>query len=148
MPEDSPNQPDASRRFPNAGLLADSPFADGTNPFAEAAADATAAGADAAETPAEQQDGSPSDSPNAYAANYAERGEFHEEVLIRLGHRGGTLMLVAIFTLFMLGMSMLVGIASMLVVLFFGAWVLYSGLSDLSAMSAGRMNPDGRAQTR
>ena len=140
MPQDDPTQrSQPTRQFPNAGLMAGgSPFVDenGANPFSDADTPETAA-----VEPGEN---------NAYAANYAAAASSSEqdEYRIRLAHRGGTLLLVATFSALMLGLSFIVGPASMLVVICLGLWCALSALADLNAMKVGRMEDIGRRQTR
>jgi hypothetical protein len=126
-----------TRQFPNAGLMAaGSPFLDenGQNPFSDS---------DSAESaPVEPGQN------NAYAANYADKAGEQDEFRIRLAHRGGTLMLVGIFSAVMTLTSLAVGALALIVVVCLGSWALFSGLSDLGAMKLGRMNDTGRGQTR
>lgn len=140
-PSDGQNGPPEgdgpTRQFPNAGLMAaGSPFIDenGENPFSDSES-AEAAPVEPGEN-------------NAYAANYADKAGEQDEFRIRLAHRGGTLMLVAIFSVVMTLTSLAVGALALIVVFCIGFWALFSGLSDLGAMKLGRMNDTGRGQTR
>ena len=134
--DDSDGAPRRSMHFPNENLLASgSPFVDdnGRNPFADNEPQ-TAIDVESSED-------------NAYVANYAAAAATAGEFEIRLKHRGGTLMLVAIFSAIMTGLSTLIGPA-LWVVGMMGLWVFFSALSDLNAMKIGRMNHSGRGQTR
>lgn len=134
--EDSADPPRRSLHFPNENLLASpSPFVDanGRNPFADS-------------EPHEAIDVDTGES-NAYVSNYAGAAATPVEFEIRLNHRGGTLLLVAFLTVIMSGLSWLIGPA-MWVVGVLGLWVFFCSLSDLNRMQLGRMNDEGRRQTR
>jgi hypothetical protein len=127
-------------KFRNAELLSEgSPFEDeqGRNPFADSDVISVT-----------DSDGDSANQTNAYAANYAADAATAGEVEIRLQHRGGTLILVGIFTAIMLLMSFVVGTPVLLVVLTLGLWVVFSASADLAAMRLGRMNVGGHSQTR